>query len=98
MAIFENGWKGNIFGGLAIGIGSAILAPIVIPILASVAKPLAKASIKGGLMLFEKGKEVVAETQEVVEDLVAEAKAELAEASPTGVAPEAPPENQALKS
>ena len=98
MAIFENGWKGNIFGGLAIGIGSAILAPILIPILASVAKPLAKASIKGGLMLFEKGKEVVAETQEVVEDLVAEAKAELAEASPAIVAPEAPPENPDLKS
>ena len=98
MAIFGNGWKGNIFGGLAIGIGSAVLAPIVIPILASVTKPLAKASIKGGLMLFDKGKEVVAETCEVVEDLVAEAKAELAEAGPTIVAPEAPPANPDLKS
>ena len=98
MAIFDNGLKGTIFGGLAIGIGSAILAPIVIPILASVAKPLAKASIKGGLMLFEKGKEVVAETQEVVEDLVAEAKAELAEAAPAIVVPETPPENPGLKS
>jgi hypothetical protein len=98
MAIFNNGWRGTIFGGLAIGIGSAVLAPIVIPILASVAKPLAKASIKGGLMLFEKGKEVVAETQEVVEDLVAEAKAELAEATPAIVTPDAPSENPNPKS
>ena len=35
MAIFENGWKGNILTGLAIGIGTAIVAPIVIPILAA---------------------------------------------------------------
>jgi hypothetical protein len=79
MALFSNGWKGNILSGLAIGLGSAIVAPVVIPVLASVAKPLAKAAIKGGLLLFEKGKEVAAETQEVLEDLVAEAKAEIEE-------------------
>lgn len=79
MAIFNNGFKGNIFGGLAIGIGVAILAPVVVPILASVAKPIAKAAIKGGIMLYEKGKEAVAEAGEVVEDLVAEAKAEMTE-------------------
>jgi hypothetical protein len=39
---------------------------------------MAKAGIKGGLALFEKGKEVAAEAQEVVEDLVAEVKAEIA--------------------
>lgn len=79
MAIFDNGWKGNILTGLAIGIGSAVLAPVLVPVLASVAKPLTKAAIKGGLILFEKGKEVAAETREVLEDLVAEAKSELAE-------------------
>ena len=79
MALFE-GWKGNILGGLAIGIGASVVAPAVIPILASVAKPLAKATIKGGFLLYEKGRETLAETQEVIEDLVAEAKAEMAEA------------------
>jgi hypothetical protein len=49
-------------------------------VLASVAKPVAKAAIKGGLVLFEKGKETFAEMGEVVEDLVAEAKAEISEA------------------
>ena len=86
MALFENGWKGNILGGLAIGIGSAILAPVVIPILAAAVKPLAKATIKGGLMLYERGKEMVAEIQEVTEDLVAEAKAEMAEGQKAGEA------------
>ncbi len=87
MAMFDNGWKGNILTGLAIGIGSAVLAPVLIPVLASVAKPLTKAAIKGGLIVFEKGKEVAAETREVLEDLVAEARSELAEAE-KGTLPE----------
>ena len=78
MAIFD-GWKGNILGGLAIGIGASVLAPVVIPVLASVVKPLSKAAIKGGYLLYEKGRETFAEVQEVVEDLVAEAKAEIEE-------------------
>jgi hypothetical protein len=87
MAVFE-GWKGNILGGLAIGIGASILAPVVVPILASVVKPLSKALIKGGYLLYEKGRETLAEVQEVVEDLVAEAKAEIeaTQASETGAA------------
>jgi hypothetical protein len=79
MGLFDNGWKGNILGGLAIGIGSAVLGPIVIPILSRTAKPLAKAAIKGGLLMYEKGKEKIAEAQEVVEDLLAEARSELDE-------------------
>jgi galactitol-specific phosphotransferase system IIC component len=71
--------KGNVVSGLLIGIGAAILAPVVLPILASIAKPVAKAAVKGGIMMYEKGKEVVAETGEMLEDIVAEAKAELAE-------------------
>jgi hypothetical protein len=77
MALFENGLKGNIITGLAIGVGTAILAPVVIPMIASIAKPLAKAAIKGGIMLYEKNREFIAEATEVVEDLVAEARAEL---------------------
>ena len=76
MAIFE-GWKGNILGGMAIGIGASVVGPVVIPILATVVKPLTKAAIKGGYLLYEKGRETLAEAQEVVEDLVAETKAEI---------------------
>ncbi len=79
MPILENGLKGTIITGIAVGIGVALVAPVVIPIVASVAKPLAKAAIKGGLMLFERGREAIAEAGEVVEDLVAEAKVEMSE-------------------
>jgi hypothetical protein len=80
MALFSNGLKGNILTGLAIGIGASVIAPAVIPVLANIAKPLAKAAIKGGIVLYEKGMETFAETKEVVEDLMAEVKAELDEA------------------
>jgi hypothetical protein len=47
--------------------------------LGEVGKPLTKAAIKEGLLLYEKSKEAMAEVAEVFEDLVAEAKAELAQ-------------------
>ncbi len=61
--------------GLVAGIGAVIL----LPVLAGVGKPLAKAAIKGGIALYEKSKGAIAEAGEVFEDLVAEARAELAE-------------------
>jgi hypothetical protein len=61
--------------GLAAGIGAAV----VLPVLAGFGKPLAKAAIKGGLNLYEKSRGFVAEAGEVFEDLVAEARAEMAE-------------------
>lgn len=79
MTLLGNGLKGNIVTGVAIGIGAAILAPVVIPVVASVAKPLAKAAIKSGLLMYEKSKETFSELGEMFEDVVAEAKAEIAE-------------------
>lgn len=66
--------------GIAIGIGAALLVPVVSKVLGSVGKPLLKESIKGGLFIVEKGKVIVAETVESLEDLTAEARAELLEA------------------
>jgi hypothetical protein len=66
--------------GIAIGIGVAILAPLALAIMAGHGRPLARAAVKTGLIFVEKGKETFAEVGEVVEDLVAEARAELEEA------------------
>lgn len=77
-------WKGNIGSGLAIGVGSLIIAPLVIPVLSKTTRPLVKAAIKGGLVLWGTGKEKIAEAYELVEDLVAEAKSEIASETPPG--------------
>jgi hypothetical protein len=62
------------------GIAAIILLPVMVPVVAGkIGKPLAKATIKGGIVLYEKGKGIIAEIGENVEDIIAEAKAELAE-------------------
>ncbi len=69
------------------GVAAIVLLPVLIPVAAGkVGKPLAKATIKGGIVLYEKGKGVIAEVGETLEDLVAEAKAELAETGADEVA------------
>ncbi len=98
MAGIDDLLKGNIVTGLAVGVGIAILAPVVTPILASVGRPLAKSMIKTGMLLYEKGIETAAELGEVFEDLMAEAKVELEAAGSTvagaavaGAPPQTPP-------
>ncbi len=61
------------------GIAAIVLLPILVPVVAGMGKPLAKATIKGGIVLYEKGKGIIAEVGETLEDIIAEAKAELAE-------------------
>lgn len=70
-------FKGNIVAMLGIGIVAAVLIPIALPAVARAAKPFAKALVKSGIIVFEKGREAVAELGEVMEDVVAEAKAEI---------------------
>jgi hypothetical protein len=77
MGLLDNGFKGNILSGIAFGIGAAVVAPIVIPILSAAVKPMAKVMIKEGMLMYEKGKEIVEEARETVEDLVAEARSEI---------------------
>jgi hypothetical protein len=65
--------------GIIAGIGAVLLAPIVVPIVAGIGKPLAKSLIKSGLVAYEKSKGAFAELGETWDDIVAEARAELAE-------------------
>lgn len=72
--------------GVVAGIGAIVLAPVVIPVVAKASKPLAKAVLKGGILTYTKARTLLAETGEVLEDLVAEVQAEIAS--------EQEPENQ----
>ncbi len=77
MAIVENFLKGETGKGVAIGIGVAILAPVAIAVLSGAARPVARAALKSGILFYEKGREKVAEFGEAMEDLAAEARAEM---------------------
>ncbi|MDV6343198.1 DUF5132 domain-containing protein [Nitrosomonas sp. Is37] len=79
MMSVEDFFKSSTGKGFAIGIAAAILAPVILPAVVQAARPLARAAIKSGILLLNKGRETAAELGEVVEDLVAEARAEIDE-------------------
>lgn len=58
---------------VVLAIGAVVLAPTIFSLL----KPLAKTTIKTGVVLYQKSREALAETGEQLGDLVAEAKAEV---------------------
>lgn len=76
MALFDNGMK--LGTGVVVGIGALLLAPVIIPALGAVIRPMARAAIKGGLMVVERTRELAAEAAETISDMKAEAEAELA--------------------
>lgn len=69
----KNMYQNDPIKTIAIGVGAVILAPTI----ASLLKPVAKATIKTGVILYQKTKETIAETGEQLGDLVAEAQAEV---------------------
>lgn len=79
MAIFEDITKGPM--PMLLGLGVAMVAPTVIPALASGLRPLAKALVKGGITLYDAAKEGVAEAGEQLNDIVAETRAEMGQSA-----------------
>lgn len=77
MALADDLMKNKAGLAIAAGIGVAVLAPVLLPIIAGAARPLARAAIKTGIIMYEKGREAAAEVGEVFDDLVAEARAEI---------------------
>jgi|JFJP01.1.fsa_nt_gi hypothetical protein len=71
--------KGLSLPGLAIGAGVVLLAPVILPAIGNALKPLLKTTIKGAILAYEGTKVTIAETREALEDLTAEAKAEVAQ-------------------
>ena len=75
MALLEDalgGWT----GGALLGIGAAVVAPSIIPAAGSILRPVVKVLVRGGLVVTESVRGVVAEASERVTDLVAEVRAE----------------------
>src|SRR5262249_29011827 len=80
MALFDDiveGFGSSWVPTVLVGVGVALVAPVVVPALAAGMRPLAKAVIKGGVMVYDKGAEVLAEAGEQLSDLVAEVRSEI---------------------
>jgi hypothetical protein len=85
MALLDDGLKGA-FPSIMVILGVALAAPIVLPAVAAVSRPLAKTLIKGYLALADTVKEYAAEAGEQVSDLMAECQAERSAAGTAGAA------------
>ena len=68
----------SIWKGVAISLAVTVVTPIVAPIIIRASGPLLRAAGKAGVALYEKGRETAAEMGEVLDDLIAETKAEFA--------------------
>jgi hypothetical protein len=68
--------KNNIVVGLGIAVAATALAPLLLPVLGGVGRPLAKTLVKGGMALYDKGRESLALAGESLEDLMAEIRAD----------------------
>ena len=80
MALFDNiveGFGSSWVPTVLVGVGAALVAPVVVPALGAGMRPLAKAVLKGSIMVYDKGAEVLAEAGEQLSDLVAEVRSEL---------------------
>jgi hypothetical protein len=78
MGLFDDGLKTSVPSILVV-LGVAMAAPIVLPAVAAVSRPLAKSLIRGYLVLADTVKEFAAEAGEQISDIVAEVKAEQGE-------------------
>lgn len=67
--------KSDIAKGVGIGLAIGAVGVYLVPAL----RPVAKATIKSGILIFEKGRILVGEAMESLEDVIAEVQAELAE-------------------
>ncbi|MGO9845210.1 MAG: DUF5132 domain-containing protein [Methylocella sp.] len=72
VAVFESA----LLPGVVLG-AAAVLAPKFVPQLGSALKPLFKSTVRGAYKITQKTREFVAETQEHVQDIVAEVDAEV---------------------
>jgi hypothetical protein len=76
MALLEDEQR-NLVIGVVAGLVAAAVMKYVTPAFDGVGRPLLKGIIKTSLSTFEIGREKFAQASEVVEDLIAEARAEL---------------------
>ncbi|BAY11381.1 DUF5132 domain-containing protein [Calothrix sp. NIES-2098] len=61
------------------GIAAIVLLPLFAPAIARVARPITKAAIKRAILLYENNKGAIAEINDAWEDILVEARTELAE-------------------
>jgi hypothetical protein len=64
-------------GGLALGAIGLMVAPKVIPVIAGMLRSATKSGMKGGMIAFDKGRELASGTKDVFQEIASEARSEI---------------------
>ncbi len=75
MSLLSNAFRLT-WPNILVGVGVALAAPVILPAVGFVVRPLAKGMVKAGLAVKDMVVSVAAEAGEQISDLVAEARAE----------------------
>ncbi len=75
MSLLSNAFRLT-WPNILVGVGVALAAPVLLPAVGFVVRPLAKGVVKAGLAVKDMAVSVAAEAGEQISDLVAEAQAE----------------------
>jgi len=84
MSFLEDASKGPV-SAVLLGLGVVMVAPNVLPALATGLRPLAKALVRGGITLYDAAREGIEETGEQLNDLVEVTRAEMNQQTNDGV-------------
>ncbi len=77
MALLGNSLLRGVATSVAVGVALTVVAPVVMPAVVRGLRPVSKGAVKFGVVTVERARETIAELAEVVEDVFAEAEAEI---------------------
>jgi hypothetical protein len=68
-------------GTLALGALAFMAAPQILEAVGSIVRPVAKTGIKGGMVVYDKGKDLFSGTVDSIQDVASEARSEISKGS-----------------
>jgi hypothetical protein len=68
-------------GTLALGALAFMAAPQILAAVGSIVRPVAKTGIKGGMLVYDKGKDMFSGTVDSIQDVASEARSEISKGS-----------------
>ena len=88
MALFEDVTLGSVTSSALIGLGLVVAAPVLLPVVGAVVRPVVRLAIQGGIAAYDAAATLVTTTGEEVNQIVAEARAAARPVSNTMPPPE----------
>jgi hypothetical protein len=64
-------------GGILVGAGAVLLAPLVLPTAAQILRSSTKIGMKTAMLSYDKGKRIISDTTDAVSEITSEAKSEI---------------------